>query len=157
MEHEILTPQIVEMIVGATAVVGGILIIAGLLLSKALGFIHFGKKKDSEDTELKVCPSHEQLVEGQERLSDENKALAEQLKLVSNNQSANTQKHEQHQKSFEAGEKKMKRMSCDIKHLCIGVAVLLDRQPNDKKKIEGVNLDVGSLIKALTMVGDSDV
>lgn len=153
MEHEILTPHLIELIVGGTAVVGGILIVAGLVIAKAFGFIHFGKEGEA----LKTCPAHLDLLKGQKQLSDNHKSLAGQVKDISDNQIRNMEKHEEHQKAFANGAKMMKKLSCDIKNLSIGIAVLLDRQPDRKQKIPGVELDLTSLIKALTTKEDNDV
>jgi len=104
------TVHYVEVVTGIVAIVGAVM----LILSR-FGWLHFGKRptEDYKMTLVKQCTAH--------------KEFADKLSVIHDNQIKNNERHNQHQRRFDTGEQEIKKLKSDIKQLCIGVAILLER------------------------------
>ena len=122
--------HLIEIIVGVTATIGALII----LLNK-FDLLHFGKRE--ELTIVKVCTAHKEITKAQTK-------IAEKVDDVHDNQILSMALHEQHKKRFDEGDKELKNINLTIKQLCIGIAVLLDRnggQPKSFRDMTDLNVD----------------
>jgi len=107
-------------------------VIMTIFILNKLGFLSFSRDKDKdkgkdiEYTHMKQCPAHDELARKQDEIS-------KKLNGVHDNQIKNISLHEQYQKRFDEGDMEIRKLKCDIKQLCIGVAVLLDRTGGQPK------------------------
>jgi len=126
-----LNEHLIEIIVGVTATIGALII----LLNK-FDLLHFGKRE--EPTIVKVCTAHKEITMAQKKISDK-------VDDVHDNQIKNITLHQQHQKRFDDGDKELKSIKGELKHLCVGIAILLDRSGGKPKSfrdmVENLKVD----------------
>lgn len=103
-----------EHIVGGIAIVG-----ATLVILNRFGLLHFGKRED-KIKDMQRCPAHEETVKFMAKLGDK-------INTIHDNQIKNITLHNTTQKRIDLGDEEIRTLKKDIKQLCIGVALLLER------------------------------
>lgn len=132
-----ISPYIIEIITGVAIILGTIVGVVVAFLNKQ-GLIHFGRLKlnkehSKEDYSIliqKQCPSHDEISRFMTSLKAEMKnmpKLIDKIEAMHDQQIKNVALHEQHMSRFATGDIDIKKIQADIKQLCIGIALLLER------------------------------